>query len=448
MLCEAVEADTHFRVGPNGALYRYEEGVYRPDGEQVIRHRATGLLGQDFTPSRVGAAVEWFLARESVDPLSFDPPEGRVIYAANGILHLSRDPEHPVERVESYTHENAWLCQVPWRYVEGDRSVTCPDQLIETVEQMFGGDRDRLKYVFGLVAVGMIPSNVLRRAVLFHGAGRNGKSVFLRYIRKLYGEDNVAAVSLEQLTSNRFMAAELCGKLGNICGDIGAQVGDTAVFKQATGGDRIQAERKFGHPFAFETGALPFFSSNVYPRATDQTPAFLNRWTVVPFDVQFEESEETKVRLDALAGDEEAMTGLFNLSLMWAVGLLSHPSPTVDAVPQSMRAAKTEFLTSVNSVQGFLAEATERDPDRRASLSELFDAYRTYCTGAGLKPLGKPKFTEALDLESDLDVIRPQNRKHYTGIQLRPEWVGETSADPPSAKALYARSESESESAT
>lgn len=43
-------------------------------------------------------------------------PRGPVVYAGIGILHLSRDWEHPVEHVEAYTPENAWLARVPWDY--------------------------------------------------------------------------------------------------------------------------------------------------------------------------------------------------------------------------------------------------------------------------------------------------------------------------------------------
>ena len=55
------------------------------------------------------------------------------------------------------------------------------------------------------------------------GRGRNGKTVFLNVLQALAGSDNISSVPLQVLAENRFAAAELVGKLGNICGDIDAK---------------------------------------------------------------------------------------------------------------------------------------------------------------------------------------------------------------------------------
>ena len=78
----------------------------------------------------------------------------------------------------------------------------------------------------------------------------------LRLVTALLGLENCSAVTLHDLVSNRFRAAELYGRLANIAGDLdGGWLTSTAMFKMVTGGDTIGAERKFGQPFSFTPAA-------------------------------------------------------------------------------------------------------------------------------------------------------------------------------------------------
>ena len=75
---------------------------------------------------------------------------------------------------------------------------------------------------------------------------------------KFVGADNVSNETLQRLVSNRFAAASLVGKLANICTDLPTKrLEDTHLFKGITGGDPIQAERKYQPPFSYK--ALPAF---------------------------------------------------------------------------------------------------------------------------------------------------------------------------------------------
>lgn len=424
-LGEDVEVGTHFRFGPDGGLYRYDDGVYLNDGNAVAEYRARALLGYDYMPARVSSTVEWLLTRERINPLKFDPPPGLVIYAANGIVRLDDDSDKSNLKVEAYTRENAWLARVPWRYEPG---MATPVKVPQFLDEISGGDPIWTRRVLALIGYGMIPGNPLRRALLLHGQGRNGKSILLYLWRALYGEANVSTTSLEQLTTNRFMASELRGKLANICGDIGPHVGDIAVFNQLTGGDPIAGERKFGQPFTFRTGALPVFSSNVYPNASDPTPAYMGRYEVIPFDEQFAEDAAKEAELKAIADDPTEMACLFNLAVLAAYDLVHHKSPTVEAVPARMKHAKAEFWKSVDSVKAFVDEACEiGDDDYHAALADLYTHYQRYCTASGMHPLKKGKFSDRIDREEGVEKGRlTDNVTGFRGLRLSEDWQAES----------------------
>ena len=55
---------------------------------------------------------------------------------------------------------------------------------------------------------------------MFLGSGENGKSVCLGYIESLIGKNNVSNISLQDLSENKFMRANLDGKSANIFPDL------------------------------------------------------------------------------------------------------------------------------------------------------------------------------------------------------------------------------------
>jgi putative DNA primase/helicase len=78
--------------------------------------------------------------------------------------------------------------------------------------------------------------NLLHKAVMLSGTGRNGKGTLLRVITALLGDDNTTSVSLHDLVNTRFSTASLFGKNANIAGDIdGGYIENTATFKAITG---------------------------------------------------------------------------------------------------------------------------------------------------------------------------------------------------------------------
>ena len=425
------------RSGPDAGLYRYDHGIYRAGGEEAIRYGAQGLLGYLTKNRHVSEVVRYFENRGGLDPLSFDPPRGRIIYAKNGILHLSTDPDNPVERIEPYTPDNAWLARVPWEY-QADAPAPegvmrfLHDSFVTSVEGEWASDEDSIAYMLALVGLGMVPRNVLRRAILLHGKGHNGKSIFLHLVRALMGAENVGAVSLEALSSNRFAAAELRGKLANVCGDISSNGGtDSSLFKQMTGDDPIYGERKFGQPFTFYCGAMPFWSCNVYPRSADTTPAFMSRWAVYNFQRQFEENAETEADLKALAEDEAEMTGLFAWVVRNAVWLLAENRPTTDAVPEAMRNAKTRFLQNTDTVKAFVDEAFIAEASGRVGGKDAYGWYAQFCDAAGMRQMGRNKFYERLEAQEGIDRTTLSNKLYFTGVRLDETWTAESGPQTP-----------------
>jgi putative DNA primase/helicase len=139
-----------------------------------------------------------------------------------------------------------------------------------------------------LIGYCLYRSYPFQKAFMLLGDGANGKSTLLGALQEFLSRENVSAVELQALDANRFKKAKLEGKLANIAPDISDEgLDSTSTFKALTGGDLLDAERKYESPFEFENHATLIFSANQKPAAEDDTYAYKRRWIHFDFPHQF-----------------------------------------------------------------------------------------------------------------------------------------------------------------
>lgn len=118
--------------------------------------------------------------------------------------------------------------------------------------------------------------------IILHGSGSNGKSIFLKLIRWIVGEQFCSALSMEDL-SEKFGAAELIGKKVNIVDEDQSRYVRPDKIKALITRDRIKAERKFEAPFFFTPQAKHIISTNKELKFEDIDYAITRRLNIVPF---------------------------------------------------------------------------------------------------------------------------------------------------------------------
>lgn len=243
-------------------LYLYHNGRYVP-GEELLRGHLANDLASDWSPARADAIGRWLY--DSAPDLWERPPLDRV-NVANGILDLASAALVP------HTPEFLSPVQCPIAHDPEAR----PTLMTRFLHQVLPGDGARL--VLKLSGWLLVPDTSMQVAALFVGDGANGKSVLLAAMEALVGPENVSHHSLHVLSHNRFATADLYGKLANIAADIpGVALEDTSVFKAMTGGDRLQAERKFRPSFSFTPFARLIFSGQEVPPAPDRSYGYQRR---------------------------------------------------------------------------------------------------------------------------------------------------------------------------
>ena len=236
------------------------------------------------------------------------------------------------------------------------------------------------------------------------------------------GRRNVSSVTLQALGENRFCAAEIYGKLANICGDIDARtVKRTDLFKQMVGGDAIYAERKHRDPFTFVSIATPLFSANEAPMTSDQTQAYFDRWITIPFPNRFRGTDREDPDLVSKLCTADELEGV----LVGAVeGLRRLVARGRFDIPPSVERKTDEYRETLDSVRAFLKERCEFVGRGKGWVPRpgCYRDYQSFCEAEGRNALKAPNFYARLreDYRGHVEAKTRRGVRGFTGIKLKP----------------------------
>lgn len=351
--------EASIRLGNDHRLWRYVGGVYRPDGEEWARHRTRVVLGERFRKRHVEEVIAYL---GSQLPSLGQEPVTQFINCTNGLLDWQTGTLHPHSSDVLSTNQ----IPVAWK-----PSAVAPvfGRFIREVLPA-----DAIEFIGEVIGYALYAGNPFRKAVLFLGPGANGKSVLLRVLRWLLGDTNVSAVPLQSLSEDRFAAAQLFGKLVNICGDLDARaIRRSDMIKQITGGDPIFAQNKFRDAFSFVSYALTLFSANEAPATTDQTKAWFDRWIIIAMERCFEGKDADPHLSEKLKAELE---GILVLAVAGLRRLMERGG---FVYPASVEQARQQYRHTFDSVEAFITEECHFEPDAWIDRATLYSRYKKYC---------------------------------------------------------------------
>lgn len=393
-------------VDAQGVFWVYGGGVWRPDhaGAELGR-RMVDLLGDRYRPAHARTLREVLVATA---PRFEVTPTPHVINFGNGMLRWAGDPDPTL-----LEHHPEYLSTVQLP-LEWDPTATCPlfDAFLESAVPE--DDRERAWQVLGYL---LMSGNPLQRMFMLTGTGGNGKGVYLNVVRAALGDDNTSAEPLHDLSENRFSAAELHGKLANICGDIDATyIQNTARIKELCGDDRMKGERKNERQFYFKFWGKAIFSANAIPGASDSSKGWIRRWEVVPFPYAPTKPDPTlSDRIVAAELPGIAVKAVYALRALMTAGEFSRG--------ESADTAHSEFAEKANRVLRWINDSdtnVEQEKDTWNKATILLSAFRqweAFDAGNGHKDIGAQRFNE-LARQAGLVASKRRGQRGYYGLKV------------------------------
>jgi putative DNA primase/helicase len=331
------------------------------------------------------------------------PPGDNIIQFKNGCIDINTG-----ERFLP-TPDKLYVRRVPHDLGETEGTPTIDRLFREWVGEKFA--RTLLEYCAYCLYDGY-PIHVI---FVLLGAGRNGKSQFMKLLENLVGRENVTATDLEILASasnGRFESAKMCNKKVVLMGETNFnELRNTAILKQLSGGDTVRAEFKNKPNFEFVNTAKITIATNSLPPTPDKTEGFYRRWLIIDFPNRFAEG---KPIVDTIPESEYANLCRKCISVLRELleaGEFSYQG--------TVEERKKRYEAKSNTLQAFIDLECVRDVNLDIPLWVLQENYEEFCTKGGHRILTKPAFTKEIS-ELGFDVIPQKKYTITTGKKYSP----------------------------
>lgn len=320
----------------------YRQGVY-DTSDAGFPALVSTLLGAHFTTGHLANATAKAQAMLHASGLRLpDLAPDQMLNCKNGMLDLKTLVLHP--------HDPKYLStrQIP---VDWNPEAVAPHYEAWLADRV---GPFQVALVEEVISQFLDPSLTPARALFLFGPSRSGKSTMLRLAERLAGGDAyVSALTLQDLSENKFAAAELYGAALNICPDLPKDhVDDLSVFKRVTGDDRITANRKYGKMFHFRANSLFLFSANTIPTiSVAEGDAYFARTMPVTFPKSYKNHEDPAI-------EKRLLTELPGILARWATARQRHINSGyrwAEAHPS----VKAHFESSSDRVAQFVAQCCE-----------------------------------------------------------------------------------------
>lgn len=385
----------------NDAFYVYDNGYFR-NAKHML-----DLAMLDIYPrikkAQCAEVYEYISKRKLF--LDDDIPD-YYVNLRNGIYSLKH------EKLLDHHPEIAGRVRVNFDYVEGKRVLAVDKFLLDIAN----GVPERKQLILQMIGYSL--TRTIREQKLFFLYGEsasNGKSTLLNVIRQLIGKENISSVSLEDLTSNGFMQAELDGKLVNIFADLSSKfLKDVSSVKNLVTGDTQSVSRKFGQPFELTPHCKLLFSTNEMPKS-QKDKGWYRRMLIIPFEMQF---KGTDFDIGTVT-NPDALNYLGTMALKEYQKLYNKPSndDTKWADWESSMKYLKQYKEDTDSAYAFFnsldlsaLNCTVVGNQRLYLKSDLFNRYKEFVEENGLKEKSKISFGKTIHEHLD-DTIHAN--KHY-----------------------------------
>ena len=392
----------------NFEMFYYDDGdgIYHPEAEALIGELAKERVN-DISIHQLNE-VKHHIRYSTLKKRSDIGKNKYKIHLSNGIFDLSKMELIP------FNPEDISLSRLPVKYVAGG---DCPNFKKFVSEIMVESDVPLIQEFLGYC---LWRDYHIQKAFMLIGEGRNGKSVLCSVIQKFLGEENVCAVSLQELEL-KFSTAYFFNKLANIHSDVPARpLSNTGKFKMLTGGDKVVAEAKGKMGFLFTNYAKMIFSCNQLPEVNDNTMAFFRRWIILNFPNIFEEGKADTRLINKLVTEEE-ISGIFNWAITGLERLLKNEKFSYNVTPEEIGIV---YQRMADSLFAFVSDCLEISQEETISKAELYDNYTKYCKKFNLPIKTKTSVSQQIGRHIPATEVRSTNKERaWYGIKFKIEDV-------------------------
>ncbi|MBO4384233.1 MAG: primase C-terminal domain-containing protein [Clostridia bacterium] len=188
---------------------------------------------------------------------------------------------------------------------------------------------------------------------------------------------------------------------------------NAALVKTMTGNDTINARFLHENSFDFKPQFKLYINTNYLPTINDMTLFNSGRIILIPFDRQFNESEQDKGLKKRFEMDD-ARSAVLN----WLIEGYLKLQKEGFCPPESVKAAIKEYMQESDKISQFIEEALVARLDAETKTALIYEKYREWCDKNGCYAENSRNFNQELRRIGKIVKKRPKGGGGTTSVLL------------------------------
>jgi len=381
-----------------------DDMIWAPKPKSEAMNEMTALMDgeQNFTRNGDYKAVnECYCRNVENENFLLNRPDG--IAMADGYFYSLRDGKLHFEPTADH-HHVTWASDVaPDQECSGENWFAFLDRAFDGPDKE--GQIRMVREIIALILLGRLTHS--QYAVLLHGPGATGKTVFLQVLGAIFPKGVVGSVPPHQWSQEYYLAA-MADLYLNIIGEIPEEKAiEGESFKKYFDRLAITARHPSGRPFQFVPKASVVMNANSYPYLKDKSDAMMRRMLILQFRNIIPEHERRADYADELIAE-------LPFIVWWALtGVKEIIEPS-----QTTLDSRLEWAGKSNNVLEFLHDdhLFVKSEHSAIPLPTVYEYYKAYCKMSSYRPYGRNNFNSLL--KEAADVQRTFHKDHYPSGNL------------------------------
>ena len=286
------------------------------------------------------------------------------------------------------------------------------------IEEICSGDLEKSAFLQKDFGYGISGDTQYECLFILYGAKtRNGKGTLCESVLKVLGSYGCASrpemIDLKMNASSQSPSEDIARLAGvwftNISEPSKGLILNSALVKSMTGNDTLNARFLHENSFDFRPQFKNYINTNYRPTINDMTLFTNHRVIVIPFERQFDESEQDK-DLKTLFAGEDHKSAILN----WLIEgyLRLHREGLIP--PESVRAAIQDYQQDSDKITQFVDDVLVEAPAQETKTALLYDRYRQWCQENGCYAENSRNFNQALRTIAEVVRKRPRGGGNAT----------------------------------
>lgn len=295
---------------------------------------------------------------------------------------------------------------------------------------------DKKQALYEIIGYSISDISPVKMAIFLIGPSNCGKSVILKLIQKLIGEQHVSNVPLSAFSKD-FNVSEMYDKAINISGEVpsGALPSRALdVFKGITGLDRLQLNKKFGQPVSVMFDTKLLFAGNTLPifNKVDGTDSLIERLHLLIFDNEVPKDERDNLLMEKLWEERDAIV---RYSLKAVKEFEDRQCRFL--MLEDEKKMLNGLRHVANPIKHFMETKACKGEDKVVHVSDAYEAYKKFAAAEALPDLDRTTFRTLVSMQPGVSIDKTKRRLGkrspqvcFSGFELKSDYnLSDTTQD-------------------